>query len=58
MGLRLISGREEIERDMAALAIDCAAFIAERLASHLSESEARRLKAVITDLQINYAKNA
>ncbi|MBS7651799.1 MAG: DUF1844 domain-containing protein [Candidatus Bathyarchaeia archaeon] len=60
MGLRLIPGKEEIEKDMrkAALAIDCAAFMAERLAPRLPESEARRLKAMITDLQINYARNA
>ncbi|MBS7638438.1 DUF1844 domain-containing protein [Candidatus Bathyarchaeota archaeon] len=60
MGLRLIPEREEPERDMgkAALAIDCAAFMADRLAPRLPETEARRLKAMITDLQINYAKNA
>ncbi len=60
MGLRLIPGRGELEKDMgkAALAIDCAAFMADRLSPRLPETEARRMKAMITDLQINYAKNA
>ncbi len=60
MGLRLIPGRREVEKDMrkAAIAIDCAAFMADRLAPRLQEAEARRLRAMIADLQINYAKNA
>ncbi|MGC8850504.1 MAG: DUF1844 domain-containing protein, partial [Candidatus Bathyarchaeia archaeon] len=60
MGIRLIPGKEELEKDMAkaALAIDCAAFMVGRLTPRLPEAEARRLKAIVTDLQINYVRNA
>ena len=60
MGVRLAPGKKEAEKDMtkAAAAIDCAALLADRLAPSLPEAEARRLRAMITDLQINYAKNA
>ncbi|MFQ6053943.1 MAG: DUF1844 domain-containing protein [Candidatus Bathyarchaeia archaeon] len=58
MGYRLAPGKEEAERDLvkAATAIDCVAFMVERLAPSLPDAEARRLRAMVTDLQINYAK--
>ena len=58
MGIRLMPGKEEMEKDLlkASIAIDCVLFLVERLAPNLSESDAGRLKAIVTDLQINYAK--
>lgn len=60
MGLRLAPDKKEAEKDLAkaAAAIDCAAFLTERLTPSLPEAEARRLRAMITDLQINYAKQS
>jgi len=40
----------------AATAIDCVAFLADRLAPSLPEAESHRLRAMVADLQINYAK--
>ena len=58
MGLRLAPGKEEVEKDMAkaSLAIDCTAYLSEKLEPMLPEAEAERLKAMIADLQLNYAK--
>lgn len=58
MGIRLAPGKEDLERDMvkAAAAIDCIALIAEKLAPSLPEYEAGKLRAMVADLQINYAK--
>ncbi len=60
MGLRLKPGAEEAEKDLkrAALSIDCTAFLAEKLAPHLPDGEASRLRAMVADLQLNYAKLA
>jgi len=60
MGLRVAPGKKEVEKDMAraATTIDCIASLADRLATRLPEAEAGRLRSLITDLQINYAKNA
>lgn len=58
MGYRLAPGKEEAEKDLAkaSAAIDCVAFLAERLAPYVPQKEARKLSAVVADLQINYAK--
>jgi hypothetical protein len=60
MGIRLTPGKEEAERDMAkaAAAIDCIAYLAEKVAPSLPAAEAVRLRSMVTDLQINYAKKA
>lgn len=60
MGLRLAPDKKEAEKDLAkaATAIDCAALLTDKLAPSLPEAEARRLRAIITDLQINYAKQS
>lgn len=60
MGIRLAPDKKEAEKDLAkaAAAIDCAALLTDRLAPSLPEAEARRLRAMITDLQINYAKQS
>jgi len=60
MGVRLTPGKEEAEKDMekAAAAIDSVAYLAEKVAPSLPAAEAVRLRAMVTDLQINYAKKA
>lgn len=60
MGIRLKPGAEEAEKDLkrAALSIDCTAFLAEKLAPYLPDGEASRLRAMVADLQLNYAKLA
>jgi len=58
MGYRLAPGKEDVERDLAkaTAAIDCVSFLVDRLAPSLPEAEAGRLRAMVADLQINYAK--
>jgi len=58
MGYRLTPGKDEPEKDLvkAADAIDCVSFLVERLVPTIPEAEAGRLRAMVTDLQINYAK--
>ena len=60
MGLRLAPGKEEAERDLvrASSAIDCVSFMVDRLAPTLPEGEAAGLRAMVADLQINYAKQS
>ena len=58
MGYRLQPGKEEAEKDLvkAAASIDCVAFLAEKLSTSLPSAEADRLRAMVTDLQINFTK--
>jgi len=51
-------GKKEAEKDLskAAAAIDCVAFLTDRLAPSLPKAESDRLRAMVADLQINYAK--
>jgi len=58
MGIRLAPGKEEMEKDLvkASTAIDCVFFLVERLTPNMSETDAGRLRAMVSDLQINYAK--
>jgi hypothetical protein len=60
MGIRLAPGKEDVEKDLAkaATAIDCVAYMTEKIASSLPEEEASRLRAMVADLQINYARQA
>jgi hypothetical protein len=60
MGIRLAPGKEDAEKDLvkAATAIDCVAFLTEKIAPSLPAEEAGRLRAMVTDLQINYAKKS
>jgi len=59
MGLQLAPGDKEAKKDMAraSVAIDCLSYMADKLAPLLPESEVGRLRSMITDLKINYAKN-
>jgi hypothetical protein len=58
MGYRLAPGKEEAEKDLtkASAAIDCVAFLVEKVVPSLPKEEADRLRAMVADLQINYAK--
>ena len=60
MGLRVKPGTDQIERDVerARTAIDCVAFLLNKLEAHVPESEAKRLKNLLTDLQINFVRIA
>ena len=58
MGIRLTPGKSEAENDMgkASMAIDCVVFLTEKIAPNLPAEEARRLREMVADLQINYVK--
>ena len=60
MGVRLAPGKEDVEKDLAkaATAIDCVAFMTEKISSSIPEEEASRLRAMVADLQINFARQA
>jgi hypothetical protein len=58
IGLRVDVASGEVEKDLerAHAAIDCIIFLVDKLESHLTEGENDRLRNLITDLQINYAR--
>jgi hypothetical protein len=58
MGLRLTPGKEEAEKDLAkaAAAIDCITVMVDKLAPRLPEEELASLRALVADLQINFAR--
>jgi hypothetical protein len=60
LGLRMIPGKEEAEKDLAkaAAAIDCVSVMVDKMAPSLPERELASLRAMVADLQINYAKQS
>lgn len=60
MGLRLTPGKDTIEKDLvkAASAIDCVSFIVDQMAPSLQEEEVASMRAMVADLQLNYAKQS
>jgi len=60
MGLRVKPGADTVEQDLerARTAIDCIAFLVEKLAGHLQDSEAKNLHTLLADLQINFVRIA
>jgi hypothetical protein len=58
MGLRLKPGADKIEKDFkrANVAIDCIAFLVDKLEPEVSESERKQLRNLLTDLQINFVQ--
>ena len=58
MGLRVKPGADNVELDLerARTAIDCIAFLVDKLTAHVQESEAKRLKNLLADLQINFVR--
>lgn len=60
MGLRIKPGTEKTETDLARArtAIDCVAFLVEKLEDHVQEDEKRQLENLVADLKINFARLA
>ena len=60
MGLRLTPGKEETQKDLvkAAAAIDTITVMVDKLAPRLPEEELTGLRAMLADLQINYARQS
>ncbi len=60
MGLRVKPGADTVEQDLerARTAIDCIAFLVEKLGGHVQESEAKGLRTLLADLQINFVRIA
>ncbi len=58
IGLRVDPTTDKIETDFerAHVAIDCIISLVDKLEPHLTEDEKNRLRSLITDLQINYAR--
>ncbi len=58
VGLRVDPMTSEIETDFerAHVAIDCIISLVDKLEPHLTGDEKNRLRSLITDLQINYAR--
>ena len=60
MGLQVEPGTDKIEKDLelAKLAISSVEALIEKLEPQINEDEKKKLKALLTDLQINFAKQA
>ena len=60
MGIRLTPGKEETEKDLvkAAAAIDLVTVMVDKVAPFLDEDDVGRLRSMIADLQLNYARQA
>jgi hypothetical protein len=60
MGIRLTPGKEEAEKDLvkAAAAIDLVTVMVDKVAPFLDEDDVGRLRSMVADLQLNYARQA
>ena len=60
MGVRLTPGKEEAEKDLvkAAAAIDCVTVLVDKVAPFLEGENVGKLRSMIADLQLNYARQA
>lgn len=60
MGLRLAPGQKEPTKDLvqAKVAVDTVVFIADKVHPHVSEEDRRALRALVSDLQINFVKHS
>lgn len=58
IGLRMDPRTREVKKDFerARVAIDCVAFLIEKLEPNLGDDEKRRLRTLLTDLQVNFVK--
>lgn len=58
MGLRVKPRTDKVEKDLekARVAIDCVEFLIGKLEPYISTEEKNRLKWMLTDLQINFAR--
>ena len=60
MGLRLPTGKSEPEKDLvkASITIDTIEFIVEKLVPTMSQVEVERIRGMVSDLKLNYARQA
>jgi len=60
MGLRVKPGTDKVEKDFerAKIAIDCTSLLIEKLEPHVEEKDRDALTSLLSDPQINYAKQS
>jgi hypothetical protein len=60
MGIRLTPGKEETEKDLvkAAVAIDLVTVMVDKVAPFIDEEDVGRLRSMIADLQLNFARQS
>ena len=60
MGIRITPGKEESEKDLfrASLSIDCLDCLVDKLAKTMNEEESEKIRAMVTDLKLNYARQS
>ena len=60
MGLRVKPGTDRVEKDLgrAKLAIDCIDLLIDKLEPYVKDDEKSKLRSLLTDLRINFAKLA
>ena len=60
MGIRLTPGKEETEKDLvkASAAIDCITVMVDKVIPFLDDEDIGKLRSMIADLQLNYARQA
>jgi hypothetical protein len=58
MGLRLKPGTDKVVKDFkrASTAINCVAFLVNKLEPEIPENESRQLRNLLTDLQVNFVQ--
>ena len=58
MGLRVRPATQKIEKDLsrASLAIDCIAFLIDKLEPQLNDKEKIKMRSLLTDLQVNFVR--
>ena len=58
MGLRVRPSTQKIEKDMdrAKIAIDCVAFMIDKIEPQLTDAEKPKMRGLLTDLQINFIR--
>ena len=63
MGIRITPGKDEPEKEKrekdlmrASISIDCLDCLVEKLTKTMSHEEAEKIKAMVADLKINYAR--
>ncbi len=58
MGLRVRPATQKIEKDLsrARIAIDCIVFLIDKLEPQLSDKEKTKMRALVTDLQVNFVR--
>jgi len=60
MGLRTAPGTDKIEKDLdrARVAVDCLAYLIDKLEPHVGNEEKNKLRSLLADLQINFVEQS